>query len=35
MISQHEAVGSCAARLMRTTLAPLGVRDFRLLFGGR
>ncbi len=35
MISQNESVGSRASRLMRTTLAPLQVRDFRLLFSGQ
>lgn len=35
MISQNESVGSRASRLMRTTLAPLRVRDFRLFFGGQ
>jgi len=35
VISQNESVGSRASRLMRTTLAPLQVRDFRLLFSGQ
>jgi predicted MFS family arabinose efflux permease len=35
VISQNESVSSRASRLVRTTLAPLQVRDFRLLFGGQ
>jgi predicted MFS family arabinose efflux permease len=35
MISQNEAAGSHLSRLVRTTLAPVWVRDFRLFFGGQ
>jgi len=35
VISRKESVGSRASRVMRTTLAPLRVHDFRLLFGGQ
>ena len=35
MISQNESGSSRVSRLVRTTLAPLQVRDFRLLFGGQ
>ena len=35
MIRQKEPGGSSMSRLMRTTLAPLRVRDFRLLFSGQ
>src|SRR6266567_8488200 len=35
MISQNTSEGHRLSHLMRTTLAPLRVRDFRLLFGGQ
>jgi hypothetical protein len=35
VISQNESGSSRVSRLVRTTLAPLQVRDFRLLFGGQ
>lgn len=35
MISQNESARSHLSHLIRTTLAPLRVRDFRLFFGGQ
>jgi MFS family permease len=35
MIRRHESGGNRLSRVMRTTLAPLRVRDFRWLFGGQ
>jgi predicted MFS family arabinose efflux permease len=35
VISQKEAAGSRVSRVLRTTVAPLRVRDFRLLFSGQ